>query len=109
MAAAGWGRWAEGVGTMLRALRFWNALLRQGRPGEYALMAILLLLAPTILIWMAVLDIICWLRDRLDGGHRPVGRMAHAVTVAIILVVCGPVLAGNLLLLGLAVGRLLAA
>jgi hypothetical protein len=94
---------------MLRALQFWNALLRRGRPGEYALLAILLLLLPTILIWMAVLDGACWLRDRLDGGRQPVGRIPHAATVAAIALLCIPALAGNLLLLGLLAARLLAA
>jgi hypothetical protein len=91
---------------MLRALRFWNALLRRGPAGQFTLLAILVLLTPTILAWMAVLDGTCWLRDRLDGARRPVGHVAHAATVAVVAVVCIPVLAANVVLLGLLAGRL---
>ena len=85
---------------MLRMLRFWNALLHQGRRGEYMLLGILLAFTPTILVWMLVIDGLCWLRDRLDGGRRPLSRLAHDASVAAVALLCIPVLLGNALLLG---------
>lgn len=81
---------------MLQLLRIWNALLRRGRRGEWALLAMLVPLAPTALVYMAVLDTACWVRDRLGFGTRPIARGPEIATVALVAATCIPALVLNI-------------
>ncbi|HEV2602974.1 MAG TPA: hypothetical protein VGU24_04860 [Microvirga sp.] len=81
---------------MPQVLRVWNALLRRGRPGEVVVLVILLALAPTVMVYMLVLDATCWTRDALGLGTRPISKRPHDATVAVIALLCIPMLLLNL-------------